>query len=236
MGSEAEAGDAGTHGVVIPVPSQGSSRPDRALGRGLEDVSHLFLSQTKDPGAARVHERDPRAAPEPQAATASLVLLRPVRAITRERLGAALLEFAGALEGGLRVIDSDLPTDQHGDIDMLAVDSAHRLALIDFETTADDGLLLRGIGHIDWATRNVGSLPRMYPREAIDFSAVPRLFLVAPEFSARLQSAAGHLAGPRVHCVRFHLFETPAGTGIAFEPASGFPPSLSEPAPRTIDR
>lgn len=205
-----------------PANSGGADagRPDRPLGRGLEDVSHLFLSQQADPG-----NMDPRSPwtgrPLPREdVPPSPLLLRPAAQITREQLGAALREFLGAVEPGLRCVDAAIPCAPCGEIDLLAVDRASQLAIVDFDTVADDEILVRGLGHVDWAARNVPNLRRMLRGQAINFSLAPRLFLLAPQFSPRVRCAARQIPGLQLDWVRFHVVEGPGPAGILFEAVS----------------
>src|SRR5262249_8910276 len=135
-------------------------RPERPLGRGLEDVSHLFLSQRtharpegeRDPVVARRVERP---APREQTPPSSTpILLQPVAQITREQVAAALRGFEGAIEAGMTTIDADIPCPPYDEIDLLAVDRLSQLTIIDFETMVSDELLLRGLCHFDWLIRN----------------------------------------------------------------------------------
>jgi hypothetical protein len=98
----------------------------------------------------------------------------------REQVAAALNEFAGALEEGLRAIEAEIPCPPCGEIDLLAIDRAGQLTAIDFDTTANDELLLRGLSHFDWLVGNLTNVRRMLRGQAINFSLEPRLFLVAP--------------------------------------------------------
>ena len=202
-----------------PGGGAGVGRTERPLGRGLEDVSHVFLSQKGDPGEGeagggwRAERPFPRQEPAPGA-----LLLRPATAqVTRERIAAALKEFAGALEEGLRVIDGDIACEPSGAIDLLAVDRASQLTIIDFETTPSDEILIRGLGHFDWLVRNQLNVRRMLRGQAINFSLEPRLFLLAPQFSARVRCVARLIPRPRMDWVRYHFLETPGRPGIFFE-------------------
>lgn len=195
-------------------------RPDRPLGRGLEDVSHVFLSrkggaeETVEPIADRRSERPlPRdkSAPSP-------LLLRPAACVTREQVAAAIEEFEGALETGLRGIDAGIPCAPHQDIDLLAIDRASQLTIIDFDTASSDDLLVRGLGHFDWVLRNVPNLRRMYRGQAINFSLEPRLVLLAPQISSRLRDVARQLTRPQISWVRYQFVEVPGRPGILFEP------------------
>lgn len=190
-------------------------RPDRPLGRGLEDVSRVFLSAPGEAGGRPVR---PPAREEP---ASSAVLLRAASVVTRQQVAAAVREFEGALEEGLRCIDGDLSCGACGEIDLLAVDRASRLVIVDFETAASDELLVRGLGHADWAAGNVPNLRRMLRGVAVNFSLPPRLLLLAPQFSARMLCAGRQVSGVRISWIRFHLVDTPGRTGILFEPVAG---------------
>ena len=137
---------------------------DRPLGRGLEDVSHLFLSHKTADASPRTGAPVLSPGPEssaPPGPRGNAVLLRPVQ-VTRDRLAAILpLDWSGALEEGLRTIDAKIPCYPCGEIDLLAVDRTSKLTIIDFDATVNDGLLLRGLGHFDWIVRNTQNVQRM---------------------------------------------------------------------------
>ncbi|MGH7516854.1 MAG: hypothetical protein ACREOC_05210 [Gemmatimonadales bacterium] len=207
-----------------PKPSgssgPGVGRSDRPLGRGLEDVSHVFLSQQAGGGSIDPAGR-PAGRPLPREASASsAVLLRPAAHVTREQVAAALKEFEGALEEGLREIGAEIPCAPCGEIDLLAIDRANQLAIIDFDTTSSDELLIRGLGHVDWVVRNVSNVRRMFRGQAINFSLQPRLFLLAPRFSSSVRCAARQITHLQIAWVRYHFVETPGRAGIFFEPLS----------------
>ena len=197
--------------AAISTNVQHAGRPDRPLGRGLEDVSHLFLSQSTDEAVAR----------EPSWSRSGSVLLRPRRSFTTDRLAAALREFDGALEEGMRAIDTNVPCDSCDGIDVMALDLTNQLTIIDIDTTPNEGLLLRGIGHFDWVVRNSAILRRMYRGHAINFSLPPRLFLVAPQFSPLLKSVARQITHPQIDWVKYHVADVFGGTGILFEHVEG---------------
>jgi hypothetical protein len=196
----------------------------RPLGRGLEDVSHLFLSPKT--GDAPTRTSAPGLSPEPESSAppgprGNAVLLRPVQ-VTRDRLAAILpLDWSGALEEGLRTIDAKIPCHPCGEIDLLAVDRTSKLTIIDFDTTLNDGLLLRGLGHFDWIARNTQNVQRMCPAQGVDASLPPRLILLAPQFSPLLRRVMRQLTRPQIQWVRYHAVETSAGPGILFEPVTG---------------
>lgn len=179
----------------------------------------MFLSQTAerestDPGGGWQAER-----PYPREKSApSALLLRPAAQVTGEQVAAALKEFEGALEEGLRCIDAELPCGPCGKIDLLALDRANQLTIIDFDTTSSDELLLRGLDHFDWVVGNLFNIRRMFRGHAINFSLEPRLFLLAPQFSSRVRRVACRIPRPRIDWVRYQFVETPGRPGIFFEP------------------
>jgi hypothetical protein len=193
-------------------------RPDRPLGRGLEEVSHLFLSQRPEQAGAeaatgwRPERPAPRQEPAPEA-----VLLRPTAQVTREQVATALKTMDGALESGLRVVDFEIPCAPCGEIDLLAIDRANQLTIIDFELTGGDELLIRGLGHFDWMVANLPNIRRMFRGQAINFSLEPRLFLLAPHFTSRLRCVARQIQRPRIDWVRYTCVDVSGQPGIFFE-------------------
>ena len=189
-----------------------------ALGRGLEHVSHLFLSPK--PGDASAPSTEPESS-APAGPGKNAVVLRSVQ-LSRDRLAAILpLDWSGALEDGLRTIDARIPCHPCGEIDVLAVDRTSKLTIINFDTTANDGLLLRGLGHFDWVVRNAQNVQRMCPAQTIDASLPPKLVLLAPQFSAVLRRVMRQFTHPQIQWVRYHTVDTPGGVGILFEPVTG---------------
>jgi len=189
---------------------------DGPLGRGLEHVSHLFLSpRTGDAPASA-----PEESPAPVGPRGNVLLLRPVQ-VTRDRLAAILpLDWTGALEEGLRTLDARIPCHPCGEIDVLAVGRTSRLTIIDFDTAVNDGLLLRGLGHFDWVMRNAPNVQRMYPAHTIDFALPPRLVLLAPQFSPVVRRVMRQFTHPPILWFRYHTVDTPTGVGILFEPVT----------------
>ncbi len=212
-------GDGNADGVV---GADGTRRVDKPLGRGLDDVSHLFLSNK--PSEHSSHEHATARAIErshaPSGSRGGVALLRPA-ALSRDRLPALVAEFAGALDDGLRVIDTNIPCHPCGEIDVLAVSRAGHVTIVDVDASANDALLVRGLAHFHWVVRNLPNLRRMYREPAINFSLQPRLVLLAPQFSALLRSTMRQLTGPQVQCVRYHAVESAGGAAVLFEPVAG---------------
>jgi hypothetical protein len=195
-----------------------TGRADRPLGRGLEDVSHLFLTQKAEQGPLPGREAGRRPRPPGSVpAEAGAVVLRPSVPDGNERLGDLLREFAGVIEEGLQGIDIRVPCDPYGEIDMLAVDRANQLVIVDFDIFSNDQLVLRGIGHFDWILRNLPIVRRMYQGRAINFSTEPRVLLLAPDFPPLAVSAARQVPRPFMTLIRYRFVETSGGPGVFFE-------------------
>jgi hypothetical protein len=180
-----------TPGSVREV--RGPARPGKRLARGLEDVSHLFLSRV--PAAVRA------SAPAPAIAKSR-----------DDRVLSLVCKNVGALEDGLRVVDANLPLEIGGTLDLVALDRCNQIVIIDVELEASDHLLLRGICHLDWFVRNVPITRRMYPGYGIDFATEPRLFLLAPSFSPVMLCAVRRVAPLRIACIAYSTAPLPAGT------------------------
>jgi hypothetical protein len=206
-----------------PTGPQDAEQSDKPLGRGLEQISHLFLTQrtnvrrvgdlplTGIPGS-RVSQTQSRT-PAP-----NTVLLQPKSAIAKDQLVTLLRDSPAALDAELRVMDIFVSCHPHSDIDLLALDQSNQLTVIDIETSPNDALVVRGLGHCDWLQHNICNIRRMYPGETIALSPQTPLFLVAPRFSPMAISAARQLTQTQIHWVRFQAFDTGNATGISFEP------------------
>lgn len=202
---------------------RGSRRERKRLGRGLEDVSHLFLSESvEEPEAAPEEpgrDEEPEGGPTREGSN-GVVVLKPVGAVARDELATALKTQTEVVESGLRVIDENVPGDECGIIDLLAVDSAGQLCIIDVGTATDEALLLRAMSHFDWAVRNMLHLGRLYRAHGVNFALHPRLVLISPDFSTAVRRAARHFNGGHIDLLRYHAFALPDATGVHFEAAT----------------
>src|SRR5262245_10046288 len=199
-------------------PGEPSPRSERPLGRGLEDVSHLFLSQRQAAAAAAPPPRAPEPQRPVQAAPPRPSVLAPSPTpLTRPQLATMLREAGGALEDGLRALDSNVPCHPCGEIDLLALDRSNLLTVVDYEVAPAAALMLRGIAHVDWILRNVHTIRRMYAGQVINFSAPPRVILIAPAFSPLLKSAARQVNRPQITWVRYHAVDVGGQPSVFFE-------------------
>jgi hypothetical protein len=187
----------------------------------LEEVSHLFLSQSPDRPAEKAKTSDmaPVHAPSPRAQSRSPFLLRDSPAVSRELIAQLLNGNTAVLEEGMCTIDANIPCDPFGFIDLVAVDSQNQLCLINIDVAQKDDLLLRGMAFADWVVRNTPIVRRMYQGRAINFSAHPRLFLIAPGFSALLKCVARSGVSPKVCLFEYRTVAMPGGVGILLEHA-----------------
>jgi hypothetical protein len=196
-------------------------RAEKRLSRGLEDVSHLFLSQPPDKPTEKAETSNitPAQAPSERAQSRTPFLLHDSPAVSRELILGFLNGCAAVLEEGLRAIDANIPCDPFGFIDLVAVDSQDRLCIINVDIVQKDESLLSGIAYCDWIVRNTPIVRRMYQGRVINFSAQPRLFLVAPGFSPLLKCVAQRGTSPEVCCSAYRTVAMPGGIGMLFERA-----------------
>jgi hypothetical protein len=196
-------------------------RTEKRLSRGLEDVSHLFLSQSPDRPAEKAETPNitPAQAPSERAQSRTPFLLHNSSNVSRELILGFLNGSAAVLEEGLRAIDAGIPCEPFGCIDLVAVDSRDQLCIINVDVVQKDESLLCGIAYFDWIVRNTPIVRRMYQGRVINFSAKPRLFLVAPGFSPLLKCVALRSTSPEVCCFAYRTVAMPGGIGILFEHA-----------------
>jgi hypothetical protein len=185
----------------------------------LEGVSHLFLSQSPDRTAEKTETPDiiPVQAPRERDGSTTPFLLHNSPTVSREQILGFLNGSAAVLEEGLRAIDVNIPCDPFGSIDLVAVDCQDQLCIINVDVVQKDESILRGIAYFDWMIRNTPIVRRMYQGRVINFSAQPRLFLVAPGFSPLLKCAVQRSTSPRVCCFAYRTVAMPGGIGILFE-------------------
>ncbi|MBN2321512.1 MAG: hypothetical protein JXR49_20715 [Acidobacteria bacterium] len=126
---------------------------------------------------------------------------------------------AAVLEDGLHAIDENIPCEPFGFIDLVAVDSRDQLCIVNVDVAQKDESLLRGMAYFDWIIRNTPIVRRMYQGRVINFSARPRLFLVAPGFSPLLKCVAQRSTSPEVCCFAYRAVAMPGRVGILFERA-----------------
>ena len=192
---------------------------DKKLARGLEDVSYLFLSQESEKSAEKAEEQNvvPEKVPAESPPIRTPILLRPSSTVRRELVISLLSQSTAVLEEGMHVIDTSIPCDPFGVIDLMALDKADQLCIINVDAALSDESFLRGVAQFDWMVRNTPVVRRMYQGRVINFSVPPRLFLVAPGFSPLLKCASRHSSSPIVRCFEYRAAAISGGVGLFFE-------------------
>jgi hypothetical protein len=191
-------------------------RPDKHLARGLEDVSHLFLSRAS---AGAGHRDGPQGDAQgynpPHSGEGPVFLLEdPSRPIDKESLITLLHSNIGRIEDGLKAIDMNVPVDSESPVGLVAVDRRNKPVLVDVDISGRDELFLRGIYHFDWFVRNTPVVQRMYREYCIDYMTYPRIVLVAPKFSELLRCAARRFVYTKIDCYQYRSVAGPDGNGI----------------------
>jgi hypothetical protein len=196
----------------------GKPAAEKPLPRGLDQVSHLFLSPRSQSTGPATETRLPPEAKETTPADAPLtVVLRPGEFHSREQLVSLIKRQSNSIEEGMKVIDANLPCAILGSIDLVALSSAGQITLIEIDERPNDGLLLRGISHFDWIVRNMAIVRRMYSGHSINYALQPRLLLMAPDFSWVFHCAARQCPSLQIHCFKYHAVGLLGGIGILFE-------------------
>jgi hypothetical protein len=202
----------------MPLESPDEKRAARPLGRGLEEISHLFLSHPATASAGGQGGDSPtHRTPVPPETQTVPAVLRPGAPLTTAQVTAALRGCRSAFGDDMAVVAAGIVCSPYGEIDLLALDHTHQLTIIDVQTTIGDGLLARGLSHVDWVVRNIATVQRLHPDWIIDVSRQPRLALVAPRFSLALRSGVRQLTGPSVSCFRYCTVELLGVAGIFVE-------------------
>src|SRR5207245_11794328 len=101
-----------------PNKDEESSEQHLRVSRGLDQVSHLFLSHVAE-RAARGRSGNGSELPEHAQENQPLELvLRASRGVERERLVSLLHERPEALKEGMKVIDADRPCETPGHVEL----------------------------------------------------------------------------------------------------------------------
>ena len=153
--------------------SNNADRSPRSLGRGLEDVSHLFSSAMRETsGHVQVGDRALERPGVRPACRVGVGVLRPSVSPVKDQLTATLVEYPDALENGMCALGAAVSCSPYGEIDILAVDRFNQFTVVDVETTAGDELL-----RLASRPRRVPELPRrpQAPRHHVEHGAEPLL-------------------------------------------------------------
>ena len=191
--------------------------PVRTLGRGFEEISHLFLSNAAAAPAAGGAVQPAAERPPNALAHTQLVTARHERSLPKAQIIAALRDARRFFDDDLVEIGAGFACSPFGEIDLLALDRDRRLTVVEVQNALDDTLVARGLSHIDWVVRNIPTVRRLYPEWPIDSSRQPRLALVAPRFSLALRSGIRQITLPVITCFRYCEVDLAGGIGIFVE-------------------
>jgi hypothetical protein len=91
------------------------------------------------------------------------------------------------IEEGLKYVSHQIFTST-GLLDILLLDRDRCLVVVKAKEVEDDEILVQGMDFYDSAIRNLDGFARAYDHLKIDPGQEPRLYLIAPSFSATLQN------------------------------------------------
>jgi hypothetical protein len=138
------------------------------------------------------------------------------------------------IEEGLRFVDHQIPAD-NGRLDVLLVDAQGALVVAELKVVEDDAMLIQAVDYYDYVKRNLSALALAYKKHGISTGQEPRIFLIAPSFSAATLCRVKYLAIP-INLFTFRCLELaePAGDRLpvftqVLSPSSPPPPPQEVP-------
>lgn len=93
------------------------------------------------------------------------------------------------IEKGLKVIANQVITPK-GRIDLLCVDTDGVLTIVELKVKRDDDHLKQAINYFDWVLENSLWIGKVYPKFKIDQKSLPKIILVAPDFTDSVVTGA----------------------------------------------
>ncbi|MFH1062555.1 MAG: hypothetical protein V1747_06680 [Candidatus Omnitrophota bacterium] len=153
--------------------------------------------------------------------------------INKEKLRQIILKNPQSLLAGLSFIDLEMATDESGVIDFLGVDITGRMVVVNFDTQANDQMLIEILSQIQWLKKNEGLIKRLFFSESVDFEQAPQMLLVCPVFSNKIQSAVKQLTDKDIKLLKFKYIVSNADDAIIFDEVFSSINSASAPALKT---
>jgi len=146
------------------------------------------------------------------------VSIKKIEVFTKEEITALVAEQHKALDDGLELIGERLGKKGETPWDLVGVDSDKRLVLIQVEALAADRILSALLSRLDWAWEHLETIARMYPDHGIDCSRLPRVLVIAPEFSPALKRSMSYLTyRVSISLYAYRYLQTDAGKGLLLE-------------------
>jgi hypothetical protein len=144
--------------------------------------------------------------------------IKKIEVFTKEEITALVAEQHKALDDGLELIGERLGKKGETPWDLVGVDSEKRLVLIQVEALAADRILSALLSRLDWAWEHLETIARMYPDHGIDCSRLPRVLVIAPEFSTALKRSMSYLTyRVSISLYAYRYLQTDAGKGLLLE-------------------
>lgn len=126
-----------------------------------------------------------------------------------------VLQQMSVIEGQVQVIDIGITTDW-GPL-MLALDQKGRLVVVLISAQQEENLLSRLIGIYGWSSQNLPLLSRCYDERGLDGAKLPRVVVIAPEFSRAVMDGLSCLVFT-VEPFRYRVIEINSGRSLLLEP------------------
>jgi hypothetical protein len=144
--------------------------------------------------------------------------IKKIEVFTKEEITALVAKQHKALDDGLELIGERLGKKGETPWDLVGVDSEKRLVLIQVEMLAADRILSALLSRLDWAWEHLETIARMYPDHGIDCSRLPRVLVIAPEFSPALKRSMSYLTyRVSISLYAYRYLQTDAGKGLLLE-------------------
>ena len=141
-----------------------------------------------------------------------------IEVFTREEITALIAQQHKALDGGLELIGERLGKRGEAGWDLAGVDVEGRLVLIAVEVFTADKILSQLLSRLDWAWEHLDAIARMYPAYKIDCDRLPRVFVMAPDFSPALKRSMTYLNyRVSISLYIYRYIQTDAGKGLLIE-------------------
>ena len=141
-----------------------------------------------------------------------------IEVFTKEEITALVAEQHKALDDGLELVGERLGKKGETPWDLVGVDSEKRLVLIQVEALAADRILSGLLSRLDWAWEHLETIARMYSDHGIDCSRLPRVVVIAPEFSPALKRSMSYLTyRVSISLYVYRYLQTDAGKGLLLE-------------------
>lgn len=151
--------------------------------------------------------------------TATMTMnIKKIEVFTREEVTALVAEQHKALDESLELIGERLGKKGEPGWDLVGVDGERRLVLVDVEAFTADKILSQLLSRLDWAWEHLDAVARMYPSYTIDCDRLPRIFVVAPDFSPALKKSMTYLNyRVSISLYTYRYLQTDAGKGLLIE-------------------